>query len=225
MMRSSVLGCGMRAAAASRYTSWMARFKNVVFDLGGVLIDWNPRYLYRDLFGGDEAAMEEFLTSVCTPDWNIQQDGGRLLSDAYAVLVQNHPEFKAHIEAWGPGFDRMMAGPVAGTVEILRELRGRGTPLYALSNWSDETFPHALRRFDFLGWFDSIVISGKLKVTKPDPRIYRHLLETHQLVAGETVFIDDAPHNVAGAAALGIHALHFIDPAALRRSLVELELL
>src|ERR1700754_1430483 len=107
----------------------MPRHKNVVFDLGGVLIDWNPRYFYRSVFGGDDAAMERFLTTVCTPDWNIQQDAGRPLADAYSVLADKHPQHKAQIEAWGPGFDQMMSGPIAGTVEILRELRERGTPL------------------------------------------------------------------------------------------------
>src|SRR6266571_4645453 len=102
-----------------------------VFDLGGVLIDWNPRYLYRKLFAGDEAAMEAFLTNVCTPHWNLQQDAGRPLADAYAALVKTHPQHRAHIEAWGPRFAEMMSGPIAGTVEILAELRARGTPLYA----------------------------------------------------------------------------------------------
>jgi len=203
----------------------MPQHSTVVFDLGGVLIDWNPRYLYRKLFGGDEAAMEAFLENVCTPDWNLQQDAGRSLADAYALLVKSHPQHRAHIEAWGPRFDEMMSGSIAGTVEILAELRARGTPLYALSNWSAETFPFALTRFDFLQWFDGIVISGTLKLIKPDPRIYRHLLETHALEAEETVFIDDAPHNVAGASAVGLHALQFTEPAALRRSLVELGLL
>ena len=197
----------------------------VVFDLGGVLVDWNPRYLYRPLFAGDEAAMEHFLTHVCTPEWNLRQDEGRLLADAYAVLTRDHPEHKALIEAWGPGFDRMMAGPIAGTVEILGELRDRGVPLYALSNWSAETFPYARARFDFLNWFRAIVISGELKLIKPDPRIYRHLLETHGLRPEETVFIDDAPHNVAGAKAVGIHGVQFTDPVALRSALVDLRLL
>ena len=202
-----------------------ANITTVVFDLGGVLIDWNPRYLYRQLFKGDEAAMEHFLTHICTPDWNLRQDEGRLLADAYALLAADHPEHKEFIEAWGPGFDRMMAGPIEGTVQILSELRDRGVPLYALSNWSAETFPYARARFDFLNWFRGIVLSGELKLIKPDPRIYRHLLDAHALRAEELVFIDDAPHNVEGAKAVGIHALRFTDPAALRRDLGALGLL
>ena len=203
----------------------MPKHSTVVFDLGGVLIDWNPRYLYRKLFDGDEQAMEAFLTNVCTPSWNLQQDAGRPLSEANAVLVESHPGHRAHIEAWGPRFDEMMAGLIQGTVDVLAELRAAKKPLFALSNWSEETFDFALQRFEFLQWFDAIVISGKLKLIKPDPRIYQHLLDTHRLTANETVFIDDAPHNVAGAAAVGIHALHFTDPATLRGDLVALELL
>jgi 2-haloacid dehalogenase len=196
----------------------------VVFDLGGVLIDWNPRYLYRKLIA-DEAAVEAFLATVCTPDWNLQQDAGRPFVEAYAALVEAHPQHKSLIESWCARFDEMMSGEITGTVEILSELRARGTPLYALSNWSAETFPCALRRFEFLRWFDGVVISGELKLIKPDPRIYRHLLETHALSAESTVFIDDVQHNVAGATALGIHGLRFTDPPTLRRDLVALGLL
>jgi 2-haloacid dehalogenase len=197
----------------------------VVFDLGGVLIDWNPRYLYRKLFPGDEAGMEHFLANVCTSDWNIRQDAGRPLAEAYALLVAQHPDKRQLIEAWGPRFDEMMSGPIEETVEILAELRARGTPLYALSNWSDETFPYALRRFEFLGWFRHIVVSGRLKLIKPDPRIFQHLLETQRLDPQRTVFIDDAKHNAEAAAALGMHAVHFTTPAALRVSLQQLGLL
>jgi 2-haloacid dehalogenase len=197
----------------------------VVFDLGGVLIDWNPRYLYRKLFAGDEPAMEHFLTHVCSPDWNIKQDEGRLLADAYALLVRDYPQHQALIEAWGPRFDEMMSGAIEGTVEILAELKARGTPIYALSNWSAETFPHAWKRFEFLRWFRGIVISGELKLIKPDARIFHHLLQKHGLSAEATVFVDDAPHNVAGAQAVGIHGVHFTEPAALRSTLMELGLL
>ena len=197
----------------------------VVFDLGGVLIDWNPRYLYRKRFAGDEAAMEHFLTHVCTPEWNVQQDAGRSFAEAFAALSSAHPSQRPHIEAWLSGFDDMMSGPISGTVEILAELRQRGTPLYALSNWSAETFPCAQRRFEFLGWFRDIAISGALKLSKPDPRFYQHLLNKHALTPQQTIFIDDAPHNIAAASALSLHALHFTTPEALRRDLVALGML
>jgi 2-haloacid dehalogenase len=197
----------------------------VVFDLGGVLVDWNPRYLYRSLFDGDDAAMERFLAEVCTPAWNDEQDRGRPFAEACALLVRDHPDRRELIEAWPSRFDETMAGPVPGTVEILAELRARGVPLYALSNWSAETFPRAQARFPFLEWFRGTVISGALRVAKPDGGIYRYLLDTHRLRAEDTLFIDDAPRNVEAAASLGMHAVRFTDAAALRAALVDYGLL
>jgi 2-haloacid dehalogenase len=197
----------------------------VVFDLGGVLVDWNPRYLYRTMFDGDHAAMERFLAEVCTPAWNDEQDRGRPWDEACALLVRDHPDKRALIEAWPSRFDETMAGPIAGTVEILAELRARDVPLYALSNWSAETFPRALARFPFLQWFRGTVISGALRLAKPDAPIFRHLLDTYQLQARDTVFIDDAPRNVEAAASLGMHAVRFTDAASLRAALVDLMLL
>jgi 2-haloacid dehalogenase len=197
----------------------------VVFDLGGVLVDWDPRYLYRKLFDGDDAAMEQFLAEVCTPAWNDAQDRGRPFAEACALLVRDHPDRRDLIEAWPSRYPETIAGPVAGTVEILAELRARDVPLYALSNWSAETFPHAQARFPFLQWFRGIVLSGELRMAKPDPAIYRCLLDTYQLRAEDIVFIDDAPRNVDAAASLGMHALRFTDAPALRTALVALELL
>jgi 2-haloacid dehalogenase len=197
----------------------------VVFDLGGVLIDWNPRYLYRTLFGGDVAAMEHFLTHVCSPAWNHRQDAGRSFADGCAALVREFPDARPLVEAWRERFDETMAGPIAGTVEILAALRERGVLLYALSNWSAETFPIARARFDFLDWFDGIVISGELGVAKPDARTFAHLLETYDLRADATVFIDDLPANVAAAAATGMRAILFTDATALRAALRKVDLL
>jgi 2-haloacid dehalogenase len=197
----------------------------VVFDLGGVLIDWNPRYLYRRLFDGDQAAMERFLTDVCPPAWNHEQDRGRPFAEGCAIAAQAHPAERERIEAWFECYDETMAGEVPGTVDVLAELRARGVPLYALSNWSAETFPRAQARFAFLQWFRGIVISGALGMAKPEPAIYHHLLETHGLDAAETLFIDDAPANVAAAEALGIRAIRFTDAEALRADLRTLGLL
>jgi len=208
----------MSAMAAPRPTT-------VVFDLGNVLVDWNPRYLYRTLFDGDDAAMERFLAEVCTPAWNDEQDRGRSFEEACALLVRDHPDKRSLIEAWPLRYDETMAGPMAGTVEILAELRAREVPLYALSNWSAETFPRAQARFPFLGWFRGVVISGALRMAKPDPEIYRHLLDTYKLHAEDIVFIDDAPRNVEAAAALGMRAVRFTDAAALRAALVDFGLL
>jgi 2-haloacid dehalogenase len=196
-----------------------------VFDLGGVLVDWNPRYLYRKLFGGDEAAMEHFLTTVCTPAWNECQDAGRSFAEAVAELVARYPDKVELIEAWGGRFDEMMAGPIEGTVEILAELRRRDVPLYALSNWSAETFPHAERRFDFLGWFRGIILSGREKVIKPDRRIFEILLARYGLLPQDLVYIDDNAKNAAASTALGMHGVHFSDPSSLRRELATVGLL
>lgn len=196
-----------------------------VFDLGGVLIDWNPRYLYRKLFDGDEAGMEAFLATVCTQDWNECQDAGRSFAEATALLVERYPEQTELIEAYARRWDEMLAGAIDGTVEILGELRARGVPLYALTNWSAETFPIAKRRFDFLAWFDGIVVSGEEKVIKPDPRIFRLLLDRYAIEAAAAVYIDDSARNAAAATALGLHGIHFTDPPALCRELETVGLL
>lgn len=151
----------------------MTKRSVAVFDLGGVLIDWNPRYLYRKLFAGDEHAMEYFLATVCSSNWNAQQDAGRPLADACALLKSKHPNYSKMIDAWVERYGEMLGGPIQGTVELLAELRSTGAPIYALSNWSTETFPAALERFDFLRWFDGILLSGEVRLLKPDPRIYR----------------------------------------------------
>jgi len=197
----------------------------VVFDLGGVLLDWNPRHLYRKLFGGDEQAMEAFLADVCTQEWNRRQDAGRSFAEGAALLKAAHPEKAALIDAFGARFDEMVAGPIAGSVEILAELYMRGTPLYALTNWSTETYASVPTRFPFLAWFRGVVVSGEAKVIKPDPRIYHLLSERFGLEPRTTVYIDDGVHNVDVGRALGFIAIHYTTPSALRRELARLRLL
>jgi 2-haloacid dehalogenase len=193
----------------------------VVFDLGGVLIDWNPRYLYRKLFQS-EADMEHFLANICTPEWNLQQDGGRTFAEACTLLKNEHPGSAQMIDAWLERFDEMMAGPIAGTVDILAELRERDVPIYALSNWSAETFPFAKRRFEFLRWFRGIFLSAEVRLVKPDPRIFQSFCERFGLTPMEIIYIDDLQHNVQAASRLGMHAIRFTDPASLRQELVRL---
>jgi 2-haloacid dehalogenase len=197
----------------------------VVFDLGGVLIDWDPRHLYRKLFAGDEAAMEHFLANVCTHEWNRGQDAGRSFAEGARLLKLKHPDKAELIDAYGARFDEMMAGPITGAVEILAELRERGTPLYGLTNFSAETYPCALARFEFLGWFRGVLVSGEVKAIKPDPRIYELLLERFGIDPHRVVYIDDVAANAAAAQAFGIHGIHFTTPAALRKELVRLALL
>ena len=197
----------------------------VVFDVGGVLINWNPRNLYRKLFAGDEAAMESFLANVCTVEWNERQDAGRSFADAVAELLPRHADKVELIEAFGLRFGEMISGAIDGTVDILAELKRTGVPRYALTNWSAETFPPQRNRFEFLSWFDGIVVSGNEGVIKPDPRIFRILLDRYRIAPQEAVFIDDNPANAEAATTLGIHGIHFRSPEHLRRELETLGVL
>lgn len=191
----------------------------VIFDLGAVLIDWDPRHVYRDLFPGDEAGMEAFLADVTNATWNHQMDAGRSWADAVAELVALHPERRDLIEAYWTRWPDMLRGAIPGTVAVLRELRDAGVRLLALTNWSAETFPVARERFDFLGWFEGIVVSGEERLAKPDPAIYRVLLERYAVDAAQAVFVDDRPENVAAAEALGMTGIVFRSPDELRMSL------
>ena len=196
----------------------------VVFDLGGVLIQWDPRHLYRKLFDAPEE-MESFLAEVTTAEWNAQQDAGRPWAEAVETLVAEHPEQRELIEAFYLRWPEMLAGEMPGTVHVLTELRAAGIRLVALSNWSAEMFPVALERFDFLSWFEGIVISGEVGVNKPDPRIFAHLVGRFGIKPAESLFIDDSPSNIDAARALGFRAIQFTDAAELRRELVRLGLL
>jgi 2-haloacid dehalogenase len=191
----------------------------VVFDLGGVLIDWDPRHLYRALFVDDEEGMEWFLANVTTPAWNAEQDRGRSWDDAVAELIERHPEHEELIRAFRERWLEMLGGAHEDTVEVLAEVRSGGVPVYALTNWSADTFELARESFPFLGWFRGVLVSGREKLAKPDTRIFRLLLERFSLVPESTVFIDDSPANVAAAQALGIDAIQFRGASELRAEL------
>jgi 2-haloacid dehalogenase len=196
----------------------------VIFDLGGVLIDWNPRHLYRKLFD-DMAEMERFLAEVCTQDWIATMDEGRPMAVAVAERVARFPEYRAEIEAFHARWRETVVGALEETVRLLAALRERGYPLYVLSNYSAETFPFARETFDFLDWFQGMVISGEVGVKKPDPAIFHILFERHGLAPDRAVYIDDVPENVAAGRALGLEALHFTSAPALRGDLERLGLL
>lgn len=219
------MGHSVRGSPAQRAVSSPSRPTAVVFDLGGVLIDWNPRYLYRSVFGGDEAAMERFLADVATAEWNAQQDAGRSWTEAIEALAQQHPEHRDAIAAFWHRWTETLGDAIEPTVAILAELRQAGVRLLALTNWSGETFPLARPRYPFLEWFDGIVVSGDVRMAKPDVRIFEHLVERHTLEPAETVFIDDSEANVLAAAGLGLIAIRFTGAADLRRELVGLGLL
>ncbi len=196
-----------------------SNIRNIVFDLGGVLIDWNPRYVYRTIFD-TEAEVESFLSTVTKMEWNIQQDAGRSLQEATESLVQAHPEWKTQIEAYYGRWEEMLGGPIAGTVEILKQfVSSQDYKVYALTNWSAETFPIAQSRYEFLSWFEGIVVSGTEKCIKPHPEIYQILFERYRLDPAESIFIDDNADNVAGSEALGMKAIKFSNPEQLEKDL------
>lgn len=198
--------------------------KQLIFDLGGVLIDWDPRYLYRKLIG-DESEIENFLSEVCTPAWNVKQDAGRSLSEATAERVALFPEQQSLIEAFYDRWEEMLGGEIGETVDILRELKTNGEKLYALTNWSGETFPIAMKRFDFLRWFEGTLVSGDEKLAKPDPAIFHLLLKRYNLLAQNCLFIDDSKTNIEAATRIGFDTHHFTSARELRQNLIEENLL
>jgi 2-haloacid dehalogenase len=196
----------------------------VIFDLGGVLIDWDPRYLYRKLIA-DDAVMEDFLTRVCTNEWNELQDAGRPLAEATAQLVAEHPECAELIAAYYDRWEEMVQGELSDSVRVLEDLHRAGVPLYALSNFAAETFRRARDLLPFLTLFRDIVLSADHGLCKPDPRFYRILLDRHSIEPTEAVFVDDRPPNVEAARGLGMTGVDFRGAAALRDELVGLGLL
>ncbi|GAB3912145.1 HAD family hydrolase [Mucilaginibacter boryungensis] len=194
--------------------------KAIIFDLGMVLIDWNPHHLYRKLFD-DEEQMKYFLANITTMDWNEEQDMGRSLQEGTDILINQYPEHEANIRAYYTRWDEMLGGIIEGTAAIFNQLKASGKyKLYALSNWSAETFDIARQRYVVLNQFDGIVISGVEKVRKPFPEFYHILLNRYQLKPSECLFIDDNYRNVAAAEELGIPSIHFVGPDEL---LVELK--
>ena len=196
--------------------------KAIIFDLGGVLIDWNPRYLYRKLLNTDDE-IESFLRDVCTSDWNEQQDAGRPLEAGTKIKIDQFPEQQTLIEAFYGRWTEMLGGPIQGTVDILAQLKAqKNHQLLALTNWSAETFPFAIERYQFLDWFEDILVSGKEKLKKPDSRIYTLLLSRHDLHPSDALFIDDNERNVKAAAQLGLSTIWFKNPNQLRNELESL---
>ena len=191
----------------------------IIFDLGGVLIDWNPAYVFDQMFE-DEEKKKHFFENICTNEWNEQQDAGRSLQEATDELIQKYPEWKEYIEAFYGRWEEMLGGPIHETVDIFRQLKEEGRyKLYALTNWSAETFPIALEKYEFLHWFDGRVVSGEEKMRKPFPEFYQLILNRFELVPHETLFIDDNLRNVEAASTLGISTVHFKSPEQLKDEL------
>ena len=198
--------------------------KTIIFDLGGVLVDWNPRHLYRKIFK-DQEEMEFFLSQVCTPDWNAQMDRGYPFKTAIGELTDQHPEYTLQIQAFFERWEEMVVGSFPETVKILEEIKGAGYPLAGLSNWSGETLPRVAHHFEFLAWLDPLVVSGEVEMVKPDPEIFQYLLKTIQRDPEECIFIDDSEINIQTAEELGFECIHYISPIQLRSRLEELEIL
>lgn len=180
---------------------------NIIFDFGGVLLDWNPRYLFRDYFK-DDAKMEKFLSEICNSEWNAQMDAGKPFAEGVKELSEKYPEWAEAIELYHTGWVKMLKSEHADGVELLkRVLADERFKAYGLTNWSAETFPFAFSHYRFLDDFEGIVVSGEEKMNKPDKRIYYTLLERYHLKADDCIFIDDNQANVDMANKIGIHAI------------------
>jgi 2-haloacid dehalogenase len=215
----STAGAVGSTAGSTAGSTWQA----VVFDLGGVLIDWNPRHLYRKLIA-DPDEMERFLAEVATPEWNHRQDEGRTWDEAVAELVAAHPDKAALISAYHDRWEEMLGEALEKSVSLLAELRAAGVPLYAITNWSSDKFRLSRPRYPFLEWFGDIVVSGDEGVAKPDPALFRVLFSRHGIDPRRAILVDDTEPNIRAALALGMTALHFSDASTLRADLVRLGL-
>ena len=197
------------------------RIKNIVFDVGEVLVDWNPRYLYRKIFD-DEGEMEQFLENVCTWEWNIRQDSGYPWDKALQEKIAEFPQYEAEILAYKSRWPEMVAGIVQGSADMLLRLKAAGYGIFAITNYNEETFALSQELWPVLAEFEGVIVSGEEKCVKPDPKIYRLLFERYDLNPEECVFIDDRLDNVQGAEKQGMRAIHFKDPVQTKKELVDL---
>jgi len=192
--------------------------KTIVFDLGGVLLDWDRRYLYSKIFS-DPKELDYFLEEVCSLDWNAQTDADKSIRDAMDELVPKYPQYEEQIRAYFERWEEMIGGDIPGTVEVLKNLKEAYYPLAALSNWSSETFPRVKDQYEFLSWFTPLVISGYIGYKKPEPEPFQILLHELELDAGDCVFIDDMEDNIQEAGRQGFEVIHFTSPEKLREEL------
>ena len=197
---------------------------NIIFDIGMVLIQWDPRNLYRKIFD-DETKMEWFLANVCTSAWNLEQDRGRSFAEAVTQITPHHPEYASEIEAFDKRWAEMIPGVIEGSVDILEALHKKGAPLYAITNWNQDKFNETKLNYPFLNLFRDIVVSGDEKLIKPDPKIFEICLKRNKLNAADCLFIDDSEKNVRGAEAVGMQAHYFTTPDKLRIDLKKRNLL
>jgi 2-haloacid dehalogenase len=200
----------------------MSKINTIVFDLGGVLVDWNPDYVYKNVFEKEED-MKWFYQNICTPEWNEEQDAGRTLHDATEFLVKKFPEHEKNIRMYYDRWEDMLGGPIHETVDVLNHLKHKTDyKLYALTNWSAETFPVALERYEFLHWFHGRLVSGEEKIRKPFTEIYELLIDRFKIDPTKAIYIDDNFRNLVPAKALGFHVIHFQSPQQFKKELTEL---
>ena len=199
------------------------KIKTIIFDLGGVLVDWNPEYIYLKESNGDRIKMRWSFDNICTSSWNKQQDGGKLMKEATKERVKLFPKYKRLIEMFYGRWEEMLKEEISGTVKILRDLKRNNYRLIALTNWSAETFPVAIKKYKFLKLFEGIVVSGKIKMLKPFKEIYGFTLEKYNLDPKECVFIDDRLDNIQGAVRCGINGIQFESPEKLINELKKLK--
>ena len=190
----------------------------IVFDFGNVLVDWDPRYLYRKLLDGDQT-IEQFLGEIDFFEWNLQHDAGRPFDESIAEMCARFPQYCDLIRAYDLRYEESISGPIWPTVEVLRTLKDAGYPLYALSNWPADKFDLVRPKYEFFSWFDDIVVSGKVRIAKPDPRIFELLLRRIGRPAGECLFIDDSPKNIAVAQQLGFRTIRYFSTGQLKQEL------
>lgn len=200
------------------------KIDTVVFDLGNVLVSWNPANLYNTIFT-DEKERDYFLTNICSMDWHTLQDGGRSPKEGTEALLKEHPEFEVPIRAFYDRWKEMFRGPIEGSVQILKEIKEKGYRVYALSNWNKELYDQTVDDFPFLDWFDGKIISSEIGMKKPDENIYQLLLKTYGIDPARALFIDDNKDNIVTAERLGITSILFTTPEALRASLNSLQIL
>lgn len=204
----------------------MQKITTIIFDLGGVLVDWNPQYVFTNNYFDTIEKRDYFLDNICTPDWNEQQDAGRSIVEATEELIKEFPAWENAIRDFYGRWTDMLKAPIPGTVEIFKQLKDSGNyKLYALTNWQAGLFDIALVRYNFLHWFDGRVVSGEEKIRKPYPEFYQRLLDRYNVKAGEALFIDDNLRNIKAAEEIGIKSIHFQSPEQLKAILSDWSLL
>jgi 2-haloacid dehalogenase len=203
----------------------MNTINTIIFDLGGVLIDWNPDYLFKDIFTS-ENEKDFFFKNICTPDWNEEQDAGRSIEIGTNILIEQFPEHETNIRMFYDRWEEMLKGPIQETVDIFNVLKdSKKYQLLALTNWSAELFPVALKKYDFLHWFDGRVVSGEVNTRKPYKEIYDIIIGRYHLDPSKTLFIDDNLRNINAANVLGIKTIHFINPSQFKSALIDFNIL